>query len=71
MNVRFIHVTSLRGGPASKQFVVALADDHLVKLSRRDGWTCNCDTEGDQCDHVDAVEALLDDRVARHGWGDE
>lgn len=49
--------------PDRAPLILAVAGEHLVKYSRRDGWTCDCDTEGDWCDHVDAVDDLLDDRV--------
>lgn len=72
MNIKFLRVVSQPDRSPSEKQVIAIVDaEFLVKLSIRDGWSCDCTIDGDQCDHVDAVEDLLDDRVARHGWGDE
>lgn len=49
--------------PWRSPLVIAVADDQLVKYSRRDGWTCDCDTAGEACEHVDAIDALIDSRV--------
>ncbi len=62
--IRILRVTGTRSRqPDREALILAVVDEHLVKFSRRDGWTCDCDTEGDWCDHVDAVDDLLDDRV--------
>lgn len=64
MSIRFLHVaTPDKGTPLREPLVIAVAGEHLVKYSRRDGWTCDCDTAGEDCPHVDAVDELLDDRV--------
>lgn len=64
MTIRFLRVqTPTRHMPAREPLVIAIVDDVLVKFSRRDGWTCTCDTDADECEHVDAVVDLLDDRV--------
>lgn len=52
-----------RALPWRSPLVIARADDQLVKYSRRDGWTCDCDVEGEACPHVDAIADLIDDRV--------
>jgi hypothetical protein len=62
--VRFLRVLGIRSKtPAREPIVMAIAEDQLVKFSRRDGWTCDCDLDGNECPHVDAVADLLDDRV--------
>jgi hypothetical protein len=38
-------------------FAAALVDGHLVKVSPRQGWTCEC--PDDNCGHPDAVSALI------------
>ncbi|HSJ21378.1 MAG TPA: hypothetical protein VK964_12455 [Nocardioidaceae bacterium] len=64
MPIRVLRVLGISAKvPASEPLVIAIADDQLVKFSRRDGWTCDCHAEGDECPHVDAVADLLDDRV--------
>lgn len=64
MTIRFLLVqTGTRHTPARVPLVIAVVDNHLVKFSRRDGWSCDCDTEGDECSHVDAAAELLDDKV--------
>lgn len=61
MNIRFLRVIGRR---AHNPFVVALADDHLVKWCPRDDWTCSCDEATyPECPHIPAVENLLDPRV--------
>lgn len=59
--VRFLRVNGIR---SHQPAVVAILDGILVKWNRH-GWTCGCDdwALGDDCQHVDAVAALLDDRV--------
>lgn len=64
MRVRFLRVVTPNAGMALREpLVIAAVDDHLVKLNRRDGWTCDCPTEADHCEHVDAIDELIDDRV--------
>uniref|UniRef100_A0A5Q5BL49 SWIM-type domain-containing protein n=2 Tax=unclassified Mycobacterium TaxID=2642494 RepID=A0A5Q5BL49_MYCSS len=61
MNIRILRVIGRRShSPA----VVALADDHLVKWSPRDDWTCSCDEATfPDCPHIPAIEEVLDPRV--------
>ncbi len=58
--VRFLRVLGHR---AARPAVVAVMDDHLVKWNPGPGWTCDCPTVGDTCDHVESVASMLDDRV--------
>lgn len=64
-SVRFLRVNGIGAKhiPNREPLVMAICDDQLVKFSRRDGWTCDCEGEGDQCQHVDDVADLLDPRV--------
>lgn len=60
MNLQFMRVLGARSaGPG----VLAIADGNAVRWRPGGGWSCECDTPGDTCPHVDAVAALLDDRV--------
>ena len=63
--VRFLRVTTINEPtPDRDNLVLALASGELVKFSRRDGWTCQQHGRPEHgCHHVDAVIALLDDRV--------
>lgn len=58
-DVRFLRVIGRR---SEHPCVLAVVDEHLVRWER-DEWTCECDTEGDTCPHVETVATLLDDRV--------
>lgn len=61
MTVRFIRVLGIN---ARKPGVVALVDGLLVKWNPGPGWVTDCDCpEDEDCQHVDAVLDLLDDRV--------
>lgn len=61
MNIKILRVIGRR---AQTPVVVAVADDHLVKWSPRDDWTCSCDEATfPVCPHIPAIEDLLDDRV--------
>lgn len=60
MRIRFLRVLGVRSKDPS---VFAVADGAMVRWDLRRGWTCDCDTEGDECTHVDAVDELLDPRV--------
>ena len=62
MNIKFLRVLGIRSKHPS---VVATVDGHLVKWNCRDPWTCDCLTDLDEyeCDHIEAIRALLDDRV--------
>jgi hypothetical protein len=63
-DIKFLRVLGTRSRqPDREALVIAVVDDQLVRFSRRDGWTCDCATPGDECPHVDAAEDLLDDRV--------
>lgn len=63
-HIRLMRVaSSTESGPAREPRVMAIVDDYLVKFSIRDGWTCTCDTDADECQHVDDVDDLLDPRV--------
>lgn len=60
MTIKFLRVNGIR---AKDPVVLAIVDGNLVRWKQNRGWTCDCDTEGDECAHVDAVADLLDDRV--------
>lgn len=62
MNVKFLRVIGVRS-TSHQPAIVALVDDHLVKWNGGDWITqCAC-PEDEACRHLDAVLALLDDRV--------
>lgn len=62
MNVRFLRVLGANA-QVLKPGIVAVVDDHLVRWNGGD-WTTYCPCpEGEACPHLDAVLALLDDRV--------
>lgn len=63
MTIKFLRVLGLRSSQPS--VLATVADETgaaFVRWDRR-RWTCDCDAEGDQCPHVDAVADLLDPRV--------
>lgn len=61
-DIKFIRVLSIR---ANDPGVLATVDGSLVKWNSRRGWDCSCLTELDEfeCDHIDMVRDMLDDRV--------
>lgn len=64
MKIEILVVTTPHAAmPWRSPLIIAKVDDCLVKYSRRDGYTCTCDTEGDECAHVDAIDELIDERV--------
>lgn len=58
--VQFLRVLGMRSKDPT---VLARAGDALVRWKLREGWTCDCDTPGETCDHVTAVAALVHPRV--------
>lgn len=63
--VRFLRVAGVRSHQPS---VVAIVDGIRVKWNLKPGWLCDCDEwnegeDGETCEHVEAVAALLDPRV--------
>lgn len=63
--IRFIRVTGVRSHQPS---VVAIVDGIRVKWNLGPGWQCDCEewltgTDGDSCQHVEAVIDMLDARV--------
>ncbi|MBX0299398.1 hypothetical protein K2F54_05330 [Cryobacterium sp. 1639] len=62
MKIKFIRIIGAR---ATKPGVVATVDDHLVKWNPSKDWECDCLTDLDEfeCDHIEAIRGLLDDRV--------
>lgn len=60
--VKFIRVLGIR---ANDPGVLAAVDGSLVKWNSRRGWACDCLTDIDEfeCDHIEAVRNMLDDRV--------
>lgn len=61
MTIHFLRVLSTR---TKTPTVLARVDGLLVKWHPRKGWYCECaDLWEHDCDHIDAVEDLLDPRV--------
>lgn len=61
MNIKILRVVGKR---ANKPVVIAIVDNHLVKWSPRDQWSCDCDEATyPDCPHIPAIEELLDPRV--------
>lgn len=60
MTINFLRVLGHRSRSAA---VLAIADGEQVRWQPTDGWSCTCDTDADDCPHVDAVADLLDPRV--------
>lgn len=50
-------------------FAAGLVDGHLVKVSARHGWTCNCPDE--DCAHPDAMAAVIAPKLLARLEGDE
>ncbi len=61
MKIKFLRVLGTR---AQHPTVLAIADNHVVRWSPGDGWSCDCDeVEHPSCPHIPSVEDLLDPRV--------
>lgn len=62
MKISILRVLGIR---SSTPAILARVDEHRVDWNPHRGWTCTCDTEGDECAHVDAIADLIDPRVVK------
>ena len=62
MNVKILRVLGIR---AKDPGIIATVDNNLVKWNSRRDWDCACLTDEDEfeCEHIEAIRALVDDRV--------